>query len=979
MASQAVDEHTNGDKRLRWQRFHGKHVDVLVPEGASIATRAEELVRRADRITMALEQMLGAGGMRDGERFEFYVVEPIPEGDTAAGRSNRDGREAPDQPFLVMLEPDDIATSFVHPVVTALLGRWYGAAADDARIVVAGIAGLVASRVDDLPSAAEANARVRAALEAGRQVTIFPIDREVEGDPDRGAAAVSFVSHLADLYGAVSLGQFLAAHDPERSDAAALAVYFQPLGALEDAWREDVRHQAHMGSAFRALLRQIAPLFRPHWVRGVEFVLLTLAGVALTIAVPLTIMYIVDHILPHAHGHYDDLVLYVGLLLVIFLLNTGTNARRAYVEHWLNEQAIDRLNTRLFEHLQRLSHNYYSRTTTSNLMTVLTEDLREIRAAVGLVVGSAFYQAMLVLGTAITVLMLDLLLGLIVLVILPVFAAGYVALRSRWQREAHGFQHLQSEADNIAYENFSAHGEIKAFGLQEHAIRAFHKRHQNMFTRHLRIMSLSTWFDSTLYLASGLGYVAIFGFGGYQVIAEKGVTIGTLFAFAHLLPLFYEPVERLTELGHTVEGAAGALDRVDEALHEPVQIVDRPGAVAFPPLANEIRLEHVTFGYDPGRPVLNDLNLVIPAGAEVAIVGPSGCGKSTVVNMIMRFWDPGAGRVLFDGRDLRDGTVASLRHHVGIVFPETFVFNTSIRENIAIGFPEATDADVERAAKSAQLDQFVRTLPVGYNTVLGERGVRMSSGQRQRLAIARALLRNPSVLILDEATSALDPQTESEILDTLATVGRGRTTISIRHRLAAVATADIIFVLDQGRLVEQGRHTELVKAGGLYQRLYEEQMLYLHGGGVVRVGVDVERLRVIPLFEQLNTAALEAVAERFMLERYAADEIVVRQGDPGDKLYLISRGQLDVLRKQDGQEQRINVLGRGDYFGEMALLTNERRNATVRTQEPTQLYSLAADDFQALLERLPDVREAVSLTAAGRQPVRSDEAPPSPE
>jgi ATP-binding cassette subfamily B protein len=410
-----------------------------------------------------------------------------------------------------------------------------------------------------------------------------------------------------------------------------------------------------------------------------------------------------------------------------------------------------------------------------------------------------------------------------------------------------------------------------------------------------------------------------------------------------------------------------------------VQITDKPGAVAFPPLEHEIRLEHVTFGYDPGRPVLNDLSLIIPAGAEIAIVGPSGCGKSTVVNMILRFWDPGAGRVLFDDRDLRDGTVASLRKHIGIVFPETFIFNTSIRENIAIGYPEATDADVERAARTAQLDQFVRTLPAGYDTVLGERGVRMSSGQRQRLAIARALLRDPSVLILDEATSALDPQTESEILDTLATIGRGRTTISIRHRLAAVATADIIFVLDQGRLAEQGRHTELVKAGGLYQRLYEEQMLYLHGGGVVRVGVDVEHLRVIPLFEHLNTTALEAVAERFMLERYAADEIVVRQGDPGDKLYLISRGELDVLRKQDGQEQRINVLGRGDYFGEMALLTNEPRNATVRTQAPTQLYSLAADDFQALLDRLPDVREAVSLTAAGRRPLRSDAAPPSPE
>jgi ABC-type multidrug transport system fused ATPase/permease subunit len=812
---------------------------------------------------------------------------------------------------------------------------------------------------------------VRDALEADRVVSIFPIDGDVQGDPDREAAASSFVSHLADVYGAPSLGQFLAAYDPERADAAALEVYFQPLGALEEGWLDAIRRRPHMGSAFRALLRQIAPLFRPYWIRGVEFVLLTLLGVALTIAVPLTIMYIVDHILPHAHGHYDDLILYVALLLVIFVVNTGTNARRTYVEHWLNEKTMTALNTRLFEHLQRLSHNYYSRTTTSNLMAMLTDDLREIRAAVGLVVGSAFYQTLLALGTAITVLILDPLLGLIVLIIVPVFAAGYVALRSRWQREAHGFQRLQSEADHIAYENFSAHGEIKAYGLQEHAIHAYHDRHQNMFGRHLRIVGLSTRFESILHIASGVGHVVVFGFGGYQVIAGNGVTIGTLFAFAHLLPLFYEPIERLTELGHTVEGAAGAFDRIDEVVHEPVQIADKPHAVDFSPLAQEIRLEHVTFGYDPGRPVLNDLSLVIPAGAEVAIVGPSGCGKSTVVNMIMRFWDPGAGRVLFDGRDLRDGTVASLRNQIGIVFPETFTFNTSVRENISIGYPEATDAEVERAAKAAQLDQYVKTLPAGYNTVLGERGVRMSSGQRQRLAIARALLRDPSVLILDEATSALDPQTESEILDTLATIGRGKTTISIRHRLAAVATADIIFVLDQGRLVEQGRHTELVKAGGLYQRLYEEQMLYLHGGGVVRVGVDVERLRVIPLFEQLDAQALDAVAERFMLERYAADEVVVRQGDPGDKLYLISRGQLDVLREHDGSEQHVNELRRGDYFGEMALLANEPRNATVRTQTPTQLYSLDADDFHELLERLPEVREAVSRTAAGRQTARS--------
>jgi ATP-binding cassette, subfamily B, bacterial len=223
------------------------------------------------------------------------------------------------------------------------------------------------------------------------------------------------------------------------------------------------------------------------------------------------------------------------------------------------------------------------------------------------------------------------------------------------------------------------------------------------------------------------------------------------------------------------------------------------------------------------------------------------------------------------------------------------------------------------------------------------------------------------VLILDEATSALDPQTETEIQETLAVAAKGRTLISVTHRLAAVVTADRIFVLEQGRLAEQGHHTELVKAGGLYQRLYEEQMHYLHGGGVLRRGIDIERLRSIPLFTNLAESALKEVADDFLLERYAAGEVVVQQGDPGDKLYTISRGELDVLLETENGQQHVNTLHEGDYFGEMAVLTGEPRTATVRTAQPTQLYSLAKVDFELLLQRVQGLRESVEPVIATRR------------
>ncbi|MCC6222289.1 MAG: ATP-binding cassette domain-containing protein [Thermoleophilia bacterium] len=934
---------------VKWLSFPGQRVTVHAPAGSYAATRAPAELADADGAVAALAELLEPPAEARAGRIEVYLTDGAGGPGGGAGLTGRGG-------IVRTVQPETPGEPVAWPLTRLLVERWLGPAAAGAEAVCAGIAGVVAARTGAGPSLAEAKERARAQLEAGAPVSIF-----AAGEDGGSPTTTGFVAFLLDSRGPGALRDFLARYDPERRDQAALAVYERPLASLEEAWLASLRRQAGKRDAFRELFRYLVPLVRPYWRRWLEIGAYMLLGVAFTIALPFSFKYLFDTVIPESRVRL--LAVFVVVLFFLFLLNSLVEVRRAYASSWVNYRILLALQEQMFERLQRLSHRFHGHAKVGDLMSRLTQDLDAIRGAMTAVLVQGVFLTIQAVFAAGAALFLDPLLGVLTLVVVPLFAASYVLLLSRVQRASREAQARFGEVMTASQENLSAQPVVKAFGLERRAVESYRARLLAVFRAVLRVVTLGAVFNASVGMAITVGQLLVLGVGGYLVI-EDHITLGTLVAFVGLLPSFFEPITALATVGQTVQKASGAMERVREVLDAPIEIAERPGATPLAPLARELRLEGVTFGYEPGRPVLHALDLALPAGSHVAVVGPSGSGKSTIVNLLLRFWDPDEGRVLLDGTDLRDATVASLRGQVALVFQDTFVFDTTVRENIGIGREGASDAEIAAAASAARLDDWVAALPAGFDTVLGERGVRMSGGQRQRLALARALLRDPRILVLDEATSALDPQTEREILETLVALTRGRTTISITHRLSLAAQADTVVVLEGGRLVEQGAHAELLEAGGLYRRLWDEQT---GRPGAPRGAIEASQLAAIPLFAGSGAGELEALARLLVRERYPAGQDVVRQGDPGDRLYVVAGGQVQVVVGGGDGERVVNTLGEGDYFGEMALLADQPRAATVRAIAPTDLWSLERADFQSLLERDPGLRAAVEATVAERR------------
>jgi ATP-binding cassette subfamily B protein len=568
------------------------------------------------------------------------------------------------------------------------------------------------------------------------------------------------------------------------------------------------------------MLKRFFAYYRPHRALfALDFGCAVLAGL-MELGFPMAIRSFVDHLLP---GRDWSLILLASAgLLAIYLLNTGLTAIVVYWGHLLGINIETEMRRRAFDHLQKLSFSFYDNSKTGNLITHVTKDLEDVGEVAHHGPEDLFLAIMTFIGAFALMFTVNVKLALLTTAITPVVTV----LSSRYgTRMTHNFRALfrQVGAFNARVEeNVGGMRVVQAFANEEHERRLFAADNAQYRTTKLQAYRLMAASSSITYLGMRLTQLVVMVAGTWFVLHGE-LSEGGFVSFLLLVGVFLRPVEKINGVIETYPKGIAGFRRYTELLDTAPDIVDAPGAEPTGPLRGDIRFEGVSFGYGDGRIVLDGVDLAVAAGETIAFVGPSGAGKTTLCSLLPRFYEAQAGRITIDGIDIRAMTLASLRGQIGIVQQDVFLFGGTLRENIAYGRLDAPEPDILDAARRAQLDDMVRALPLGLDTVIGERGVKLSGGQKQRLAIARMFLKNPPILILDEATSALDSETERAVQLALTELAVGRTTLVIAHRLATIRNADRIVVVDRAGVAEQGRHGELMEAGGAYQRLHAAQ------------------------------------------------------------------------------------------------------------------------------------------------------------
>jgi ABC-type multidrug transport system fused ATPase/permease subunit len=478
----------------------------------------------------------------------------------------------------------------------------------------------------------------------------------------------------------------------------------------------------------------------------------------------------------------------------------------------------------VYAKLVRLSFGFYDRHQTGQLMSRATVDLQGVRFFLGYGLIFFFQHIFTIVGVGIVVFVISWKLALIAIGIAPVL----VAVAYRYSHISHPLlrdvQQRMADVATVAEENIVGVHVVKSFAQESAEQGKFEERSERVFEQSVKANRQRAFYVPILSFLPLLAQAAILLVGGRMVV-HGTLSLGNFVAFNLFLAMLVMPLRQLGMWIGQAQRATASGERIFQVIDEPEEIRDAPDARELPPGPGRIVLDGVTFGYDAERPVLHDVNLELEPGRVVALIGHTGAGKTTLAALVPRFYDVQAGRVLVDGADVRDVTLTSLRREIGVIAQDPFLFSATVRENIAFGRPDATDEEVERAARLAQAHEFIETLPEGYDTVVGERGITLSGGQRQRVAIARALVVDPRLLILDDATASVDATTESKIREGLREAMRGRTTIIIAHRLSTIALADEVVVLDDGRIVARGGHDELAETNSVYRELYEHGLL----------------------------------------------------------------------------------------------------------------------------------------------------------
>lgn len=569
-------------------------------------------------------------------------------------------------------------------------------------------------------------------------------------------------------------------------------------------------------SNYRRLFAYLKP-YRKQVVLAVF--LMTLVTLS-ALPMPRITQYVIDDIIPQKR---------TGALTWVFWAVVGLFALRGvvsftlnYLIAWLGQRVVFDLRFQSYRHLNRLQLSYYDTRQTGKIMARVVDDINVIQY----MISSGFVTLITDLLTLLMVLpvifWMDVRLAWISLAVVPLYVVNYklflrkirpisVQLREKWDALIGA---LQEKITGITV--------VKAFVREEYETERFMTTVQDNFDLGMKQAQLNRMLGALAGVIRAIGTGAIY-WAGAKFVFHHELQPGELVAFTGYLSYLYDPALRLVDFNVQAQWAGAAIDRVFETLDTRPEIVDAPNAIMPKSLQGAVEFRDVTFGYDKANPVLRDINLKVAPGQVIAIVGPSGAGKTTLVNLIARFYDVTSGEVRIDDHDIREIRLEAIRRQIGYVSQESLLFSVSLRENIAYGFPGATEEEIIQAAKNADLHDFIQSLPEGYDTKIGEEGIKMSVGQKQRMAIARATLTNPRILILDDATSALDSRTEANVQASLELLMQGRTNFVIAHRLSTIMNADRILVMEGGRIVDSGTHAELVARPGVYQNLYNEQ------------------------------------------------------------------------------------------------------------------------------------------------------------